>query len=132
MHASFGHYVVCSFSIYGFWLPLWYLQNLLEYTVYTKNDYKTIWAILMDSIRPFNHFIGIVFNTMYTIMICRIVCHVILLPTAISGRLQQQLLTSRFKIFYSHKPMHYNGTEINTNFQYQYLHAHDKRMVITQ
>ena len=32
---------------------------------------------------------------------------------------------SRFKILYSHKPMHYNGTEINTNIQYQYLHAHD-------
>jgi hypothetical protein len=26
---SFGHYVVCSSSIYGFWLPIWYLQSLL-------------------------------------------------------------------------------------------------------
>jgi hypothetical protein len=26
---SFGHYFVCSSSIYGFWLPLWYLQTLL-------------------------------------------------------------------------------------------------------
>ena len=25
---SFGHCVVCSFSIYGFWLLLWYLQTL--------------------------------------------------------------------------------------------------------
>ena len=25
---SFGHCIVCS-SIYGFWLPLWYLQTLL-------------------------------------------------------------------------------------------------------
>ena len=25
----FGHCVVCSSSIYGFWLPLWYLQTLL-------------------------------------------------------------------------------------------------------
>ena len=24
--SSFGHCVVCSSSIYGFWLPLWYLQ----------------------------------------------------------------------------------------------------------
>jgi hypothetical protein len=24
----FGHCVVCSSSIYGFWLPLWYLQTL--------------------------------------------------------------------------------------------------------
>ena len=30
---------------------------------------------------------------------------------------------SRFKILYSHKPMHYNGTEINTNIQYQYLNT---------
>jgi hypothetical protein len=26
---SFGHCVVCSSSIYGFWLPLWYLRPLL-------------------------------------------------------------------------------------------------------
>jgi hypothetical protein len=26
---SFVHCVVCSSSIYGFWLPLWYLQTLL-------------------------------------------------------------------------------------------------------
>jgi len=25
----FGHCVVCSSSIYGFWLPLWYIQTLL-------------------------------------------------------------------------------------------------------
>jgi hypothetical protein len=31
----FGHCVVCSSSIYGFWLPLWYLQTLLiEHIVY--------------------------------------------------------------------------------------------------
>ena len=28
---SFGHCVVCSASIYRFWLPLWYLQTLLLY-----------------------------------------------------------------------------------------------------
>jgi hypothetical protein len=27
---SFGHCVVCSSSTYGFWLPLWYLQTLLN------------------------------------------------------------------------------------------------------
>jgi hypothetical protein len=27
---SVGHSVVCSSSIYGFWLPLWYLQTLLN------------------------------------------------------------------------------------------------------
>ena len=29
---SFGHCVVCSSLIYGFWLPLWYLQTLLTHT----------------------------------------------------------------------------------------------------
>jgi hypothetical protein len=28
---SFGYCVVCSSSIYGFWLPLWYLQTLFIY-----------------------------------------------------------------------------------------------------
>jgi hypothetical protein len=27
---SFGHCVVCSSSIHGFWLPLWYLQTLFN------------------------------------------------------------------------------------------------------
>jgi hypothetical protein len=27
---SFGHSVVCSSSIYGFWFSLWYLQTLLD------------------------------------------------------------------------------------------------------
>ena len=40
--------------------------------------------------------------------------------------------SSRFKILYFHKPMHYNGTEIDTNIPYQYLHAHDKMMDVTQ
>ena len=30
---SFGHCVVCS-SIYGFWLPLWYLQTLLVKVIF--------------------------------------------------------------------------------------------------
>ena len=30
---SFGHCVVCFSSIYGFWLPLWYLQILLRYNI---------------------------------------------------------------------------------------------------
>ena len=29
LHFPFGHCVVCSSSIYGLWLPLWYLQTLL-------------------------------------------------------------------------------------------------------
>ena len=38
---SFGHCVVCSSSIYGFWLPLWYLQTLLI----------TAWCLFIPQIR---------------------------------------------------------------------------------
>jgi hypothetical protein len=34
----FGHCVVCSSSIYGIWLPLWYLQTLLITNKSTKHD----------------------------------------------------------------------------------------------
>jgi hypothetical protein len=33
---SFGHCVVCSSSIYGFWLTLWYLQALLKFLLPIK------------------------------------------------------------------------------------------------
>jgi hypothetical protein len=31
---SCGHCIVCYFSNYGFWLPLWYLQTFLIWTYY--------------------------------------------------------------------------------------------------
>ena len=38
----FGHYVVCPSLIYGFWLPLWYLQTfLVTYITYLKIDNNT-------------------------------------------------------------------------------------------
>ena len=38
---SFGHCVVCSSSIYGFWLPLWYLLVIVLFVLlrYTDSDY---------------------------------------------------------------------------------------------
>ena len=38
---SFVHCAVHSFSIYGFWLPLWYLQTLLKYIIHIKFKVKT-------------------------------------------------------------------------------------------
>jgi len=38
---SFRHYVVSSSSIYGFWLPLWYLQtlfNVIYQLIWVEND----------------------------------------------------------------------------------------------
>ena len=34
----FGHCVVCSSSIFEFWLPLWYLQTLLIVSHYSNNE----------------------------------------------------------------------------------------------
>ena len=36
----FCHCVVCSSSIYGFWLPLWYLQTLLLSYVRYNNEHS--------------------------------------------------------------------------------------------
>ena len=48
---SFGHCVVCSSSIYGFWLPLWYLQTLLCVYLFLKIDFrvKTFWWEIIRS-----------------------------------------------------------------------------------
>jgi hypothetical protein len=37
---SFGHCVVCSSSIYGFWLPLWYLRTPRTDIINKKNNNK--------------------------------------------------------------------------------------------
>jgi hypothetical protein len=37
-YCTFGHCVVCSASIYGFWLPLWYLQTPLTSQRATYDD----------------------------------------------------------------------------------------------
>jgi hypothetical protein len=37
---SFGHCVVCSSSIYGFWLPLWYLRTPCTYIINNKSNNK--------------------------------------------------------------------------------------------
>jgi hypothetical protein len=36
---SFDHCVFCSSSIYGFWLPLWYLQTLHFSHTHTRNSW---------------------------------------------------------------------------------------------
>jgi hypothetical protein len=38
----FGHCVVCSYLIYGFWLPLWYLQTLPCLTLIFKHAKQVI------------------------------------------------------------------------------------------
>jgi hypothetical protein len=62
---SFGHCVVCSSSIYGFWLPLWYLQTLLkdiqernisDHFSYLHTFYCFFWEFIYQSGRFFLYF----------------------------------------------------------------------------
>jgi hypothetical protein len=39
-YSRFWHCVVCSSAIYGFWLPLWYLQTLLNEIKYPTQKTK--------------------------------------------------------------------------------------------
>ena len=51
---SYGHCVVCSFSIYGFWLPIWYLQTLLSIFKLLSIVFSVL--LLTDSDYPFGIF----------------------------------------------------------------------------
>ena len=42
---SFGHCVVCSSSIYGFWLPLLYLQTLLVTPLHIYRLWRRTWLV---------------------------------------------------------------------------------------
>jgi hypothetical protein len=50
---SFGHCVVCSSSIYGFWLHLWYLQTLLVLVEETGGNHRPVasnWQTLSHTV----------------------------------------------------------------------------------
>ena len=36
-HYMFSHCIVCRFLVYGFWLPIWYLETCLTYSGYHYN-----------------------------------------------------------------------------------------------
>jgi hypothetical protein len=42
---SFGHCVVCPSSIYGFWLPIWFLQILLNLIMKCGLRFCFIWYV---------------------------------------------------------------------------------------
>jgi len=46
---SFDHCVVCPSSIYGFWLPLWYMQTLLSMKTTTFKLQKIQWTASMKT-----------------------------------------------------------------------------------
>ena len=54
---SFGYYVVYSSSMYGFWLPLWYLQTLLMCVDRNRQQYfnyaTTTWLVGMREDRAY-------------------------------------------------------------------------------
>ena len=49
---SFGHRVTYSSSIYGFWLPLWYLQTLLSWNEIPENTLFSKFGCLWHDIYP--------------------------------------------------------------------------------
>ena len=52
---SFGHCVVCSSSIFGFWLHLWYLQTrLIEQNEHHKSDVKSGQTQVPRNCKQFN------------------------------------------------------------------------------
>jgi hypothetical protein len=54
---SFGHCVFCSSSIYGFWLPLWYLQTLVVLQKYfSKNSLSHNCFVYILSAICFNNY----------------------------------------------------------------------------
>jgi hypothetical protein len=46
---SFGHCVVCSSSIYGFWLPLWYLLAIVLSVLLRYTDYNYLPLVSSNS-----------------------------------------------------------------------------------
>jgi hypothetical protein len=91
----FGHCVVCSSSIYGFWLPLWYLQTLPNWYLFKMSKRKqsriadffrntsihtkpeTIYMILIyvkqckNDLCIYLLFTVIVFNVTYRLNVCQ-------------------------------------------------------------
>ena len=61
---SFGHCVVCS-SIYGFWLPLWYLQTLLSTVVLTIKTSASSEACIVEHPFSANFFTKNVNNVLF-------------------------------------------------------------------
>jgi hypothetical protein len=53
---SFGHCVVCP-AIYEFWLPLWYLQTLLEAPEYTalRSERKVLYDVSQDNVAEWSN-----------------------------------------------------------------------------
>jgi hypothetical protein len=75
----FGHCVVCSSSIYGFWLPLWYLQSLLIYQSNHKQiiapEYHTLHVIYQSNHKQI---IAPEYHTLYMLYISRIINRLLL------------------------------------------------------
>jgi hypothetical protein len=64
---SFGHCVVYSSSIYGFWLALWYLQTLLSSYIHTGNYNKPLWNAAMSLANEIKEKSPSYNNTQYTL-----------------------------------------------------------------
>jgi hypothetical protein len=81
---SFSHCVVCSSSIYGLWLPLWYLQTLL----------KSVSVLFLYTDSDIVHFCVLLFSFMAT---CFLWCN-IYISDWMSERLLWESLRFNFKV----------------------------------
>jgi hypothetical protein len=61
---SFGHCAICSSSIYGFCLTLWYLQTLLG----TDVDFFSSKSILLNDVQSFFLFFPILMHTCFPLI----------------------------------------------------------------
>ena len=53
---SFGHYVVCPSSIYGFWIPIWFLQILLNLIMKCGLRFCFIWYVCVYVVNSENSY----------------------------------------------------------------------------
>ena len=76
---SFGHCVVCSSSIYGFWLPLWYLQNLLvSLNKSVRNSFHFILSAKLNNYRYFT--VKPLVLTKQGLVLCVMFCRSLFVP----------------------------------------------------
>ena len=66
-HFPFGHSVVCSSSIHGFWLPLWYLQTLLRTNLLSTSSHRKV--ICYSPWHNLNIYLAFKTNVLYIILI---------------------------------------------------------------
>ena len=88
---SFGHYVVCSSSTYGFWLAHWYLRHTDSDCTFGILDLRILIAPLVSSNSSFTLFVFPVFW-----------CSAYLLKVILEARRAHWIIYLRFYYLFNH------------------------------